>query len=234
MELHFDLISDLNLSSDDEFDWSDKATALCCIVAGGISSDLDKVCDVLSHLSEHYRGVFYIDGALEHSSLLTKTHNIRFLQNFCEQLPNVVYLHNNVIIVDGVAVIGCNGWYGNAKTELEYRTAMMVEGWRREDMSYMAHSISRLQNHPDVKRIICVSNCPPAPELLYGDHSLDLPDQIGPALSLVKDVERKVSNWCFGTFELPVEQEIFGVTYLNNSYSGQDPYWAKRFSVDLS
>ena len=64
-----DLISDLNLSVTDQFDWTGKSTSLFCVVAGNVSDDLTVVDRVIGHLNEVYRGVLYIDGSLEHRNL---------------------------------------------------------------------------------------------------------------------------------------------------------------------
>ena len=48
----FDLISDLNLSPEDSFNWEGKATSLYCIIAGNISEDLRTIKQTLSHLSK--------------------------------------------------------------------------------------------------------------------------------------------------------------------------------------
>ena len=68
LDIGFDIISDLNLEPNDNFNWEDKATSLYCILSGNISSDVQTMVNVLSHLSRFYQGVFYTPGLLEYDS----------------------------------------------------------------------------------------------------------------------------------------------------------------------
>ena len=65
MKIGFDLISDLNLSPNDSFNWENKATSLYCVIAGNISNDIRTIALTLSHLTKFYQGVFYTPGSLE-------------------------------------------------------------------------------------------------------------------------------------------------------------------------
>ena len=56
-DIGFDVISDLNLSAEDSFNWEGKATSLYCIVAGNVSSDLRTVLQTLTHVGRFYQGV---------------------------------------------------------------------------------------------------------------------------------------------------------------------------------
>jgi len=67
VKIGFDLISDLNLSSEDDFNWEDKATSLYCVVAGNISSDMGVLLNTLKYLTNFYQGIFYVPGALEYT-----------------------------------------------------------------------------------------------------------------------------------------------------------------------
>ena len=118
MKIGFDVISDLNLDAEDEFNWEGKPTSLYLIVAGNISDNLRVVHQTLLHLSRFYQGVFYISGSLEHDSMHSVKHRHEELARLCKTMSNVAYLHKHVVIINGVAILGCNGWYGN-KIELD-------------------------------------------------------------------------------------------------------------------
>ena len=107
LDIGFDIISDLNLEPNDNFNWEDKATSLYCILSGNISSDVQTMVNVLSHLSRFYQGVFYTPGLLEYDSSPLQNINQRTsdIQNIAKKLPNVILLHHNIVIVDGVAVV---------------------------------------------------------------------------------------------------------------------------------
>ena len=155
MKIGFDLISDLNLSPEENFNWENKATSLYCIVAGNVSSDLKTIKQTLSHLSKFYQGVFYIPGSLEFSDKHGVQNKLNELKTICSRIRNVILLHNHVVIVDGIAIVGVNGW------STEYNNSTLIdkvvtEVNRNEDLGYLSNSIERLQLHVDVKKIIVV------------------------------------------------------------------------------
>ena len=112
LDIGFDIISDLNLEPNDNFNWEDKATSLYCILSGNISSDVQTMVNVLSHLSRFYQGVFYTPGLLEYDSSPLQNINQRTadIQNISKKLPNVILLHHNIVIIDGIAIVGANCW----------------------------------------------------------------------------------------------------------------------------
>lgn len=229
MKIGFDYISDLNLSSSDSFNWETKATSLYCIVAGNISSELKVIKQTLSHLCKCYQGVFYIPGSLEfsdHHGVHSKLSNIKVLLS---SIKNLVFLHNHVVIVDGVAIIGINGW---APEYIDNTIGGIVaEVNRTEDLGYLANSIERLQLHNDVKKIIVVSHAIPNEQLYFNEEHSTYPNLIELTDSLLLDKEKKVSYWVFGTQKKLVDVTIEGVNYLNNVYDKETPYWPKRITV---
>ena len=72
MQFSFDLISDLHLETWPEFNWEGQATSQFCIVAGDVSKNYQLLSQGLSHLSDCYKGVFYIDGNDEHKQNLNQ------------------------------------------------------------------------------------------------------------------------------------------------------------------
>lgn len=229
MQIGFDLISDLNLTAEDTFDWEGKATSLYCIIPGNISSDKAVVQRTLEHLGKVYHGVFFIDGALEHDSLEDHHKRVNELSKISKLNKNIVYLHNNVVVVDGVALVGSNGWYGNfyPKDGMEEIRAEMLY---HEDLGYTCNTVEKLQLHVDVKQIIMITNSVPAKELYYGELPKEL-DDIGPSLALIHDTESKITHWVFGSYEKTVDTVKSGIHYLNNTSYRQNPYWAKRIEI---
>jgi hypothetical protein len=113
MSFAFDLISDLHVETWDQFDWHHQATSPVCIVAGDIARDRDTVTRTLRHLGKCYQAVFYIDGNDEHYNYLEDLgSSYSDLVRRIKRIPNIVYLQDNVVIVDGVAILGTNGWFG--------------------------------------------------------------------------------------------------------------------------
>lgn len=236
MKIGFDVISDLNLSPDESFNWEGKATSLYLIIAGNISSDLRVVYQTLLHLSKLYQGVFYIHGSTEFKDSINIKHKLNEIQRICKTIKNVAFLENNVVIVDGIAVLGVNGWFCNYGTtdNLNNLTSIISMAINQEDAAYLYMTLEKLQLHLDVKKIIVVSASVPGPELYFGqlpeNHESFLPLNA----SLIVDTEKKVSHWIYGTYDKKVTIEIDNVNYINNSYYKERPYWAKRFEIDIS
>lgn len=229
MDISFDIISDLNLSEDDKFMWEDKVTSLFCIVAGNVSADLKVVQKILTYLSTLYQGVFYIDGALENTDLNFHTEIVSNLHKICKQINNTVYLHNNIIIFNGVAIVGINGWYGN-HSEYTLSDNLAIETLRRDDLVYLYNTIKRLQIHIDVENIIVVSNSVPDKKLYF--HEMDgFIDDIGPSIALKPDTEKKVKTWVFGTYNKMVDTTLNGINYVSNPKRQEENYWAKRITI---
>lgn len=231
MAFGFDLISDLNLEPDDSFDWAGKPTSLYCVIPGNISKDLPTVYRVLKHLGTLYRGVFFIDGVLENTDLSTKQRRNDELERFCSQFRNIIYLHNNVVIVDGVALLAINGWT-TYHADLNIFDEIQVKCYRYEDISYFDHTLEKLQLHVDVKKIVVISNAVPLKELYFNEYH-DEDDDMFPTHMLYKDTEHKVSHWVFGSYEKIVDMNINHINYLNNSKYDREPYYAKRVEVKI-
>jgi hypothetical protein len=227
----FDLISDLNLSPEDNFNWEGKATSLYCIIAGNISEDLYTIKQTLSHLSKFYQGIFYTLGSLEYhntSDVVKRTNEIR---KACHSIRNLAIMHHHVVVVDGIAVLGANGWYGN--TAHDEKTASIIEVHRNEDILYLKNTIERLQKHLDVKHIVIVSNSVPGIDLYFGEHPETVDIQLNLNIALIADTENKVSHWLYGTYGKVVDTNINDINYINNSSFKRNPYWAKRVEIKI-
>ena len=223
MKISFDVISDLELTADDTFDWQGKATSLYCIVAGNISNDPKIVILVLNHLSRFYQAIFYIPGYLEFENTENVDQRIRELSRYCRKMRNVTILHHHVVIIEGLAILAANGWMNSDSFEDTYN--------REQDILYLRNSIEKLQKHLDVKKILLVSSSVPAKSLYFGE----VPEIVEefPQLKnvLEMDTEKKVSNWIFGTYKKIVDTTIDNVNYLSNPYT-KGVYWAKRVSIE--
>lgn len=229
MEIGFDLISDLNLSPDESFNWENKATSLYCIVAGNISSDLRTIFQTLAHLSRFYQGVFYTVGPLEYNGVKDFSARSEEILMLCKKIPNVAVLYHHVVIIDGVAILGANGWSVDESFEFDIHD---VNHARLEDVAYLNKSVEKLQKHLDVKKIFIVTSGVPKKQLYFGEQPKSVDKQsLHLDYCLGSDTEMKVSHWAYGSYNKIVDTTIHDVNYINNSYFKRKPYWAKRINV---
>ncbi len=105
IDIGFDVIGDLNLKPNDSFNWENKATSLYCILSGNISSDVRTITQTLAHLSKFYQGIFYCPGSLEYDGVENTNERTAMVVNLSQKIPNLVILHHNIVIVDGIAII---------------------------------------------------------------------------------------------------------------------------------
>jgi hypothetical protein len=230
MNIGFDVISDLYLKPNESFNWEGKATSLYCVIAGNISNDLRTIKQTLLQLTKHYQGVFYTPGSLEYEGVAdidTRTHE---LLKITEGIRNIAFLHHHVAIVDGIAVVGVNGWYGNS-VPTDLITEQQIEDHRHEDISYLKNTIDKLQRHLDVTKIMIVSNSAPSPDLFFGEEPKHIETQLPISLALFADTELKVSYWVYGTYRKIVDTKLNGINYVNNGCFGRTPYWPTRITV---
>jgi predicted phosphodiesterase len=240
----FDLISDLHLETwDEELNFSGQATSPVCVVAGDIARDHARVRKFLKHVSECYAAVFYIDGNDEHRFQLGDLGaSYLKLNQAVRRIPRVTYLQDNVVVIDGVAILGTNGWWGFdldenidsegskqwMKNRYEARhpevvvDTQMIHDASRTDAAYLVSSIQRLQTHQDVKKIVIVTHTVPDAELIQ--HDIDLAGKydfncMGNRLMRLvhtNDTEHKIHTWCFGHYHGSVDQTRSGIRFVNN------------------
>lgn len=230
MEIGFDVISDLKLSPDDSFNWEGKATSLYCIVPGNVSSDLRTVLQTLAHLCKQYQGVFYVPGNEEYKNVDNIESRTEKLIEICSKIPNLAVLHHNVVIIDGVAVLGVNGWGADDDSPIKQ---LQVDAARLTDLAYLNKSIEKLQMHLDVKKILVVSSAVPNVDLYFGQAPEYLNFTLPLVTALSADTEHKVSHWAYGTYDKIVDTTINNINYVNNSYFKKNPYWAKRINIEF-
>lgn len=230
-DIGFDVISDLNLNPNDSFNWENKASSLYCILAGNVSSNLRTVTQVLLHLAKYYQGIFYVPGELEYKNSDDISERTNELIALCDAIPNICMLHQHVAIIDGIAILGVNGWpnqYQSDGMESFVKTAA-----RLEDLAYLKFTLQKLQRHLDVKKIVIVTSGGPRTDLFFGEEPSIVYDQIPLDATLVSDTEHKVKHWVFGTYNKLVDTTIDEIQYLNNPRIPKSPYWAKRLTITI-
>jgi predicted phosphodiesterase len=251
MTFVFDLISDLHIDTWGDFTWESQATSPVCIVAGDIGRNRPDVLKVLHHLGQCYQAVFYIDGNDEHSGRLDSVGKSYLdLARKIDKIPNVVYLQDNMVVADGVAILGTNGWCAfdfdpsidsaAAETRCQEEYDVTEDVTRKlakmaaTDAAYMMNSVKRLQTHRDVKKIIMVTHFVPDPALIA--HDIDLAGTMRFNVmgnrymmqALAADTENKIDTWCFGHYHGSVDQTRSRVRFVNNCRGRSDAPYAQQ------
>ena len=264
MKIHFDLISDLHVDTWDEpFSWEGKATSLYAVVAGDISRERSDIRPVLQELSAHYKIVIFVDGNDEHRWTLDDLgDSYQTLKEEIHGINNVVWLQDNTVVIDNVAFVGVNGWttfdfdndesYQDSKRWVEerYRISMFagqqIEALAMSDAGFLCRSISKLQTHQDIKKIVVVTHFVPNVRLLRhdieleGTHALNSTGNSLLTRCIDEDHENKIHTWCFGHYHSDVDTTIDNIRYVNNcrGRSGTNwckaVYYPKRIEIDIS
>lgn len=262
MKLAFDLISDLHVETWNSFDWDGQPTSPYCIVAGDVSRDWEQVRETLEHLGKQYAGVFYIDGNEEHRYYLEDLNSsYSGLAQAINNIKNVVYMQDNVVIINGVAIIATNGWWSydldldvdsvlsknwyQDYVQISSSAASRISGISYHDAAYIINSVKKLQTQNDVKSIVIVSHTVPGSWLI--NHDIDLTNNIrfntmGNRYiqgAIDEDTENKIKIWCFGHYHKSVDREFSGIRYIcnprgrGNTPWSQDPYYPKRVEIEI-
>ena len=263
MTFAFDLISDLHVETWPNFDWTGQATAPYCIVAGDVACDRTILLETLKHLGKCYLGgVFYVDGNEEHKNYYEDLgESYRDLQKQIDNIDNVVYMQDNVVIVNGIAILGTNAWwtydfdpaievdqsiqYIQNHFGISYSAANSIHGVAYNDAAYMINSVRKLQTHQEVNAIVIVSHTVPAAWVI--DHDPDLVNTWrfnGMGNSHIsrlidEDTENKIHTWCFGHYHRPVDQNLGGIRYISNPRGRgntpwrQSAFYPRRIEIDF-
>ena len=261
METSIDLISDLNII--DPLDWEGQPESLMCMVAGNISPDREILKDTLTHLCKHYKHVFFSDGPHDHKwDMDDIPWSYVDLVNFCEEQENLTFLHNQVCILNGIAIVPVNGWYSfdfNVAFDLDYQHRWMKENDycnRHEDVMrlmsygisdarYLDKTIQKMQDMKEVKEIVIVSAT--VPDVRFVEHDTTLQDT--PIINLMgnshlmkaleMDTKNKVTTWMFGTYPHPTDEIVNGVRFVSNprglahDFTRWSSYHPKRIQVQF-
>jgi UDP-2,3-diacylglucosamine pyrophosphatase LpxH len=262
MMLTFDLISDLHVDTWPDNNWEGIATSPMCIVAGDVAKERDQLVHTLTKLGAQYRAVFYIDGNNEHDMFLEKLgYSYADLATKVTAIPNVVYLQDNAVIIDGVAILGTNGWWSfefnsdidptesaiwyQTKQKLSSTAVRTIAKMSDTDAAYLIKSVYRLQNYEEVKKIIIVTHTVPDPFLISHDISLENTHRFNMMGNqnmqqvLDADTEGKIHTWCFGHYHLDIDQIKDDIRYVNNCRGRfgtnfcKYAYYPKRISVEV-
>lgn len=248
MTFAFDLISDLHVETWGALDWEGQGTAPYCVVAGDVAQDRCALVETLTHLGQCYQAVFYIDGNDEHVQHAEDLKgSYKDLEYSLKGIPNVVYLQNQVVIINGVAILATNGWWtydfnpvldaeqtkmwSANKSNISYDAVTNFSNVAHYDAAYLIDSVRKLQRHPDVKSIVIVSHTVPAEWLI--EHDLDLINTwryncMGNSHLqhvLDADTESKIHTWCFGHYHKNVDRDFAGIRYVNNCRGRKDTLW---------
>lgn len=251
MTFAFDLISDLHVETWNDFDWSGQATAPYCVVSGDIARDRKVVIDTLDHLGSCYAGVFYIDGNDEHRYYMEDIgESYKDLASQLEFSEKVVFMQDNVVIINGVAILATNGWWTydfdpnmdpeqsrlwyEDYTKVSSSASNSITGIAYHDAAYLINSVHKLQTHQEVKSIVIVSHTVPAPWLT--EHDIDLVGSwryncLGNShldSALREDTEGKIKTWCFGHYHKPVDRIQNGIRYVSNPKGRGDTPWCQQ------
>jgi hypothetical protein len=206
--------------------------------------------------------VFYIDGNDEHKYYMTNLgESYRDLSHDIEKIENVVYLQENVVVIDGVAILATNGWWGfdfdlgidpeqsarwaQERYHISEAATKGIARMSNTDATYMISSVAKLQTHKDVKKIVMVTHTVPDPALIA--HDIDLEgtmrfNAMGNRLmmqAMAADTENKLHTWCFGHYHGSVDQTRSGIRFVNNCRGrGDTPYarpvyYPQRIVVDI-
>jgi predicted phosphodiesterase len=262
MQFSFDLISDLHIDSlMNQFDWTGQATSPMCVIAGDIGKNRPGIINTLTHISNCYQAVFYIDGNDEHRNQLEFL-DISYaeLNEQLKSIPRLIYLQDNVVVIDGVTIVATNGWWAydfdpnidynlskdwySHKENITDYAAVNIQTFALNDAAYLINSIKRLQTHKDVKHIVVVTHTVPLPELI--DHDPDLVDTarfntMGNRYMqqvLDADTENKIHTWCFGHYHGSVDQVRNNIRYVNNCLGrlntpySKSVYYPKRIVIN--
>jgi len=247
MQITFDLISDLNIIYD--LDWEGQPTSLYCVVAGNISRDRNVLLETLEHLGKQYKTVFYIDGSLDHRDQLSDiSESFRELKCQIKKMNNVIFLQDNIAFTDNVAFIACNGWWtydfdpyiDGDQTEL-----LLKEEWQcntgdlanvyalaYSDARYMSSSIKKLQEYEEIEKIVIITNTVPVPQLIHDTLSRESVrfNLLGNSLlrqCKIGDTRGLIDTWCFGHYENPVDEVFDGIRFVSNPRRNLEDAWDK-------
>lgn len=256
MNITFDVISDLHLETLEDFSWEGKGTSLFCIVAGNISAKRDVLFEFLDEIKDYYEGVFFVDGELEHAEYQDDFANsYRNLDEGIELIDRVVFMHENIVVLNGVTLVATNGWTTfdfssnsgiDANIQFLSERGLVAEQHANEmfkmavtDQHYMYNSIETCQTLEDCDNIIVITNTVPIPELIEHRDDYDgtiLGDVVGNAGivdCLSSDSSKKVKTWVFGKFADELDFLVNDIRFVSNPGKGRslDTYYPKRISV---
>lgn len=234
-----DLISDLHTDELALPNWSDQATSPFCIIAGDVARDRTNLKNTLSHLSRCYQQVFYIDGNEEHREYIGDLDDsYDRLTDTVSSINNVVYLRNDIVVINGVALVAANGWWtfdfesshnidATIRWYCDYvnisrQQALKIIEHAQSDTMYLINSIKKIQIHTDVHSVVMITHSLPCYWLVSHDIALAGSERMNCVgnqdLSQVfgVDLQNKIKLWCVGHYHMSLDRELNGVHYVSN------------------
>jgi len=206
--------------------------------------------------------VFYIDGNDEHRDNLENLgQSYKDLRHYVDKFKNVVFMQDNVVVINGVAFLAANGWYSfdldpsvnytestNWFTErygVNSTVAPIISNLAITDAAYLRNSVRKLQTHRDVKAIVMVTHTVPDYRLVSHDLELENHYRMNTTgnphlqIALQEDTENKIKTWCFGHYHRSVDRTIDSIRYVNNCKGrgntpwSQSVYYPKRITIEF-
>jgi hypothetical protein len=257
MQFAFDLISDLHVETwENPLDFGGFATSPYALIVGDVARDRDVLRSTLQSISQQYQTVFYIDGNDEHSDRYNHLGNsYHDLEHLISGLENVVYLQNNLVIINGIAILATNGWW-TYDFDPTIDAAQTKKWWQEKvrikqgvivsdaavdsisliavaDAVYMTSSLAKLQTYIDVKHVIMATHTVPRLDLISHDIDIDGTYFLNcfgnryMSECIECDHTRKISTWCFGHYHNPVDIMRDGIRYVNNCRGRGDSAFSK-------
>lgn len=239
----FDLVSDLHVEYwPKPVDWDALRVNDVVIVAGDVADTLEETKKELERLSKAYKTVIYIDGNHEFCEKLyrggedTGDFDQRVREAIAD-LPNVHFLKDGPIIINGTAIVGRNGhWDYKAldgvtveqgidavveKLHITRENAAIFSRQARQDVDDLKELVRDLNKNPEVHNILVVTHTMPSKELVPKNMP-NLPAFFTNLANsemkevLDEDVNKKITTWVFGHWHRPEEQTVDGVHYISH------------------
>jgi hypothetical protein len=264
MKIAFDLISDLNLDHwDQDLDWTGCATSPVCVIAGGVTNDLERLHQFLTEISQAYQGVMFIDGSVDHENqIMAVASHYAQIKQVVNSVKDVVFLQDNVVVLNGVAILATNGWWTwdfAPEVDTEQAHLWFCDQWRVpaiippmiqnigvSEARYLTQSVARLQMHHDVQKIVVVTNA--VPDLSLVQHDINLMDSFDVSImgnpylleAVAQDTEQKISHWCVGRYPGMIDTVRDRIRFVSNCRGRPDRGWCQwayhplRIEVDVN
>jgi predicted phosphohydrolase len=241
--LKFDLVSDLHVEYwEKPLDWNAVRNNDIVIVAGDVADTLEETRKELERISKAYKTVLYIDGNHEFCEKLY--HGGEDTADFDERVrammadfPNVHFLKDGPVIIDGTAIIGRNGhWDYEAldgvshdeardavisKLGITREAAEVFEKQAKQDTEDLKDLVRQLGQDKDIHSILVVTHTMPTKQLI----PKNLPStpaffsnlaNAGMADVLKEDVNGKITTWVFGHWHRAKDETLGDVRYVSH------------------
>jgi len=207
-------------------------------------------------LSSYYLRIFFIDGELDHKCY--EGHLSASYRNLTEginNIKNVTFLYETIVIVNNTTLIGANGWTTFDATNKSSCTDTMhildstgtmtqyhannIFDLALSDQHYLYNSIDQCQEMNECANIIIVTHTVPQYEFIShndkysGTIDGDTMVSNGIVNCLSLDKYGKVHSWIFGKFEEPITYTINDLNYISNPGIDIDfnTYFPRRIEI---